>query len=113
MKNFSRELVTTGTPAEVKVECLNTLQGPLADQGYKLTSQSDAALTYNATYRPWYIWVVGFLLFPIGLLGILLIKYEAPLTLTLEPITDGTRLRVSGKASKNLVEAFEAMEFQP
>jgi hypothetical protein len=112
VKDFSRELVTAGTTTEIRHECLNSLQSPMGRQGYQLTTQTEDALTYNSTYRPWWTWLIVIFFFPIGLIAVVLIKHEASVMITFSPISDGTRIRISGNGSKSLVNSFEAMRFE-
>lgn len=109
MRDFSREMTTPKAPSTVLTECLQEWNGPLGDYGYSLTTQTDRSLTYNRTYRSWAVWVVCVLLFPIGLLA-LLVRSQAPITATITPEDDQTRVFVAGRAPHGLRQAFESME---
>jgi hypothetical protein len=109
MRDFTRELTTPKAHSTVLAECLEEWNGPLGDYGYKLVTQSEVGLTYNRTYRPWPVWVVCVLLFPLGLLA-LLVRSEAPITATITPEDEETRVFVSGRAPKGLRRAFQGMD---
>ena len=58
MQVFTREIDTEKPPRSVLPELLAGLTQPLNRHGYKLQTQSEAALTYDRKYRPWYVWVL-------------------------------------------------------
>jgi hypothetical protein len=106
MHVFTREIATEKPPGSVLSELLTGLTEPLNRHGYKLQTQSEAALTYEHKYRPWYVWVLAVILFPIGAL-FLLISETATITITLEPKGDGTLVGVKGEGSREVEQAFE------
>ncbi len=110
VEDFTREITTAKPPSAVFPELLSELTEPLGRWGYELETQSEAAITYAWTYRRWWIWVLTVLLFPIGLL-FLLVKDTAPVVVTLEPSNSGgTLVRVRGKGPAKVKAAFETMQ---
>jgi hypothetical protein len=111
MKYFDLEFESTKEPDEVMRETITSWTGPLAANGYTLTSQSDIAVTYHRKYRHWFVIVLAIFFFPIGLL-FLLITDDATITATVErdDETGGTALIINGNGSKNVRKGFEALE---
>ena len=103
MDSFSLELRTSKPPNTVQSEALGALTGPLSQHRYLLTTQSESGLTFARKYRPWWIWVLMVVTFPIGLLWLLITK-TAPITVVLSPDDDGgTLVHVTGWASPTSV----------
>lgn len=111
MKYFDLEFESQKAPADLLRETLQVWTGQLGSNGYKLVSQTDVTLTYSRTYRPWPAILFAVILFPIGLL-FLLITEEAAITAAVEDDEDtgGSALIVNGKGPKSVRRAFEAME---
>ena len=109
MQDFTRELITEKGPATLLTECISEWTGQLSDYNYKLTTQSEAGLTFHKRYTPWWMIFPILLLFPIGLL-FLFVKSDATITATFTATDGGTRMLVSGKAPKKVTEAFAEME---
>ena len=110
MKRFDLEIETTESIDDLRREFLTSWTGELAACGFSLTSQSDVGVTFSRRYRRWYVIVLAILLFPIGLL-FLLVTDEATITAAVEPDDDtgGSVLIVRGKASKEIRDGFERM----
>lgn len=109
MEQFTHELESEKPPNAVLTEVLSGLPGPLASAGYRLQTESERALTFARTYRPWFVWVGVVLLFPLGLL-FLLYKETATISVVFEPKGGGTLIRVSGEGEAGVRRAFEGME---
>jgi hypothetical protein len=111
VKYFDLEFDSEKQPADLLRDCLITLNGELAANGYMLTSQSDVAVTYHRKYRHWGVILIAIVFFPIGLLA-LLITDDATITATVEPgsATGGARLSIAGQGPKNVRRGFEEMQ---
>jgi hypothetical protein len=109
VQDFHVEYRTTKPRQDVLRECLEVWTGQLGAHGYQLTSQTDVGLSYHRKYRPPWLIIPIVLLFPIGLL-FLLVRYDATITATIAPEADGSLLVASGKGPKKVREAFENME---
>jgi hypothetical protein len=105
VKSFSRVVQTSKPPDTVRTEALTSL----TRYDYILTTQSESGLTFARKYRPWWVWVLMVVTFPIGLL-FLLITDTATVTVVLEPEKSGTLVRVSGLGEPKVSQAFESME---
>lgn len=109
---FSRSPTTEKPGNAVRSEAQTTLTAPLNRWGYRLTTQSDTALTYERTYRPWYVWLIGLLLIP-ALLGIVLLIFWTEtdtITLMLDEQPDETTVVIQGEAPGKVREAFERLQ---
>jgi hypothetical protein len=111
VKYFDLEFETDKPPTDVRRELLSTLTGQLAANSYTLSSQSDVGVTYNRTYRRWYVIALAICLFPIGLL-FLLASDVATITATVEQDdeTGGSVLIINGRGPKNVRRGFEALQ---
>jgi hypothetical protein len=109
MKYFDLEFESDKPSAEVLRDTVSTWTSKLATEGYTLTSQSEFAVTYHRRYRTWPTILVAILLFPIGLL-FLLLTADATITATIEPDdeTGGSVLIINGRAPRNVRRALEA-----
>jgi len=103
------DLETDKPPETVLREAMSTWTGPLADNNFSLSNQSDVAVVYQRRYWPWYQIAFAIVLFPIGLLALLWRK-EATITATVEPNDEGSILSIRGDAPKNVRDAFEGMQ---
>jgi hypothetical protein len=112
-KTFTYELNTDKPQEAVRAEVLTTLTSPLNTWGYRLTTQSDSAFTYERTYRPWYVWLIGVLLLPafIGLLILIFWTSTETITLVLEAKQPGSRVLVQGQGPERVQQAFRGMQF--
>ena len=108
MKTFSRDIQTSKPPDTVRTEALTSLTEPLARYDYVLMTQSESGLTSARKYRPWWVWVLAVVTFPIGLL-FLLITNTATVTVALEPEKSGTLVRVASLGEPKVSQAFESM----
>lgn len=109
MKEFTQEISTDKQPATLLSECISEWTGQLSGYNYKLTTQSEVGLTFHKRYTPWWLLFLILLLFPLGLL-FLLVKSDATITATFTPDGGGTRLLVTGRAPKEVIRAFSEME---
>ena len=109
MKTFSRDIQTSKPPDTVRTEALTSLTEPLARYDYVLTTQSESGLTFARKYRPWWVWVLAVVTFPIGVL-LLFVTDTATVTVVLEPENSGTHVRVAGLGEPKVSQAFESME---
>ncbi len=110
-KSFSCELTTEKSPKAVLGASLKTLTEPLHDWGYRLTTQSEAAVTYERTYRPWYAWVFGILFIPVlvGIAILIFVTETSMITILIEERKADTRVLIRGTAPRRVREAFETM----
>jgi hypothetical protein len=112
MESFEEVRDTGKQPQELVPELVAGLSTPLASAGYALQTQSERVITFNRTYRPWYVWIGVVFLFPLGLL-FLLYKQQAPITVALEPLeSGGTRVQVRGLGEKGVRQAFQQMDLE-
>jgi hypothetical protein len=109
VKTFSRVVQTSKPPDTVRREALTSLTEPLGRYGYVLTTESELGLTFARTYRPWWVWVLAVVIFPIGLL-FLFATDTATVTVVLEPEESGTLVRVAGVGEPKVSQAFESMQ---
>ena len=109
MKSFSREVHTSKPPDTVRREALISLTEPLARYSYVLTTESELGLTFARKYRPWWVWVLAVVIFPIGVL-FLFDPNIATVTVFLEPEEGGTLVRVAGVGEPKVQQAFESMQ---
>src|SRR4051794_13939005 len=72
MDTFTHDVRTSKPPRDVLTEALAALTGPLSRHRYLLTTQSESGLTFARKYRPWWVWVLMVVTFPIGLLWLLI-----------------------------------------
>jgi hypothetical protein len=68
-----------------------------ASHGYQQTGQGESVLTYTRSYFPWWTILLAIILFPIGLLALLL-KAHAILTVSFEPEGEGATVSLGGMA---------------
>lgn len=78
----------------------------LTGAGYRIDAQSDRAIIFSLQYRPGWTVVVAILLFPIGLLA-LLVRNGVSLSVTLTPRSEETDVSVSGSGTPLAEEVFE------
>jgi hypothetical protein len=109
MERFDFRYESKRPPTSVLRECLAVWTGQLAENGYTLTSQSDVGVSYRRKYWRWYAIALAVLLFPIGLL-FLLVKEEATITATIATEGTGSVLLITGTAPRNVRDAFEVLE---
>jgi hypothetical protein len=110
VKSFSCDIQTSKPPNRVRTEALVSLTEPLARYGYVLTTESELGLTFARKYRPWWVWMLVAVTFPIGLL-FLFVTDTATVTVVLEPEQSGTLVRVAGLGEPKVGQAFESMQF--
>ena len=110
MKSFSHDVHTSKPPDTVRREAFTSVTEPLAGYGYVLTTESELGLTFAREYRPWWVWVLAVVIFPIGVL-FLFDPNIATITMVLEPEKGGTLVRVAGVGESKVSRAFESMEF--
>lgn len=111
-ESFTHELASEKSPKATVQAALNALTGPMNDSGYRLTTQSEAAVTYERIYRPWNVWVGGLILVPV-LIGILILVTQArasTITLLMEERDDGTRILIRGTAPPEVRDAITGIE---
>jgi hypothetical protein len=109
VKSFSQEVHTDKPKISVLTELITTTTNPLGRWGYEVRGQTENALTFTRTYRPWYVWLLAIILFPIGLLA-LLGKETATIAITLEPNENGTLVRITGQGPAEVERAFQTMQ---
>jgi hypothetical protein len=109
VKSFSRDIQTSKPPDTVRREALTSLTRPLGGYGYVLTTESESGLTFARQYRPWWVWVLAVVIFPIGVL-LMFDPNIATVTVFLEPHESGTLVRVAGLGERKVGQAFESME---
>ena len=109
MKSFSRVLQTSKPPDTVRIEALTSLTEPLARYDYVLTTASESGLTFARKSRPWWVWVIAVVTFPIGLL-LLFVTDTATVTVVLEPERAGPSSALRASAKPKVSQAFESME---
>jgi hypothetical protein len=110
MKSFSHDVHTSKPPDTVRKEALTSVTEPLAGYGYVLTTESELGLTFARQYRPWWVWVLAVVIFPVGVY-FLFAPNTATITVVLEPENSGTLVRVAGVGEPKISQAFESMEF--
>jgi hypothetical protein len=106
-ESFTYELASERRPNAVLHAAVEALTGPMNDSGYRLTTQSEAAVTYERIYRPWNIWVSGLILVPV-LVGIPILVTQArvsTITLLMEQLDYGTRILIRGTAPPQVRKA--------
>ena len=113
VESFTSELTTEKSARDVVRASLESLADPLSNWGYWLTTQSEVAVTYQRTYRPWYVWVFGVLLLPvvIGLLILLFATETSTITILIEERESDTRVVIKGQAPRKVREAFQGLQF--
>jgi hypothetical protein len=111
-KSFSCDLTTEKSPKDVLGASLATLTEPLNDWGYRLTTQSEAAVTYERTYRPWYVWLFGILFLPflIGIAILIFATETSTITILIQERQADTRVVIRGTAPRRVREAFEGIQ---
>jgi hypothetical protein len=108
MKTFSRSLEAPRPPETVLAEALSSMAVPLSRIGYQVTSQGPAGITFVRRYRPWWVWLGVVLLFPLGLL-LLLIRETAAIVVALEPTEDGCRILIDGRGPPEVDRAIATL----
>jgi hypothetical protein len=111
-ESFTYELASERSPQAVLHAALEALTGPMNESGYRLTTQSEAAVTYERVYRPWNVWVGGLILLPF-LVGIPILVTQAQastITLLMEKRDHGTRVLIRGTAPPQVREAITGIE---
>jgi hypothetical protein len=102
VKSFSRDIQTSKPPDTVRTEALTSLTEPLARYDYVLTTQSESGLTFARKYRPWWVWVLAVVTFPIGLF-LLFITNTATVTVVLKPEKSGPSSALRASANRRSV----------
>ena len=80
-------------------------------QKYRLVEQGDNRFKYERRYHPGVLWVFVVLLFPIGLLLLLVEKRTATIFVDLDSTEsdDGTKIEIKGQAQPHMQKDIEAM----
>lgn len=109
MEDIAVTKTTTKSPSDAHAFVITECAPPLARWGYKLTSNTPESLVFERSYRPWYVWLLVILLFPIGLL-FLLVKTEVLITCAMAGQQDGgSKITFAGEADKKITTAIETM----
>ena len=82
-------------------QLLDNLGSPLAQRGFGPKDFAESYLVFERRYIPWFAIVLAVLLFPIGLL-FLLIKNTATLFIEFDEEAPQTRIKVDGRASRRV-----------
>jgi hypothetical protein len=86
--------------------------GWIAGRGYQISGQTDTTLTYTRTFIPAWAIVVAIIVFPIGLIA-LLVRREAVITVAFSG--DGTRSTASlvGTAQRPFAKTLDLLDNRP
>lgn len=77
---------------------------------YRVVLSNDRATVLQRAYWPPYVWLVSVLLFPIGLLAILIYRHRLTLTVAIGPRADGgSDLQISGEAPGRIAQRLDAL----
>lgn len=87
------------TPEAALAATVSRLAPPLAQGGYRVVPQTDRFALMECRFRPWWAILLAVCLFPIGLL-FLIVKTTHTLSIEAHPDGAGTRVAVTGRATK-------------
>ncbi len=108
MKQVRSEKISSRPPDAVKSDLVALMAPPLARWNYRLISDSDRLIVFERSYRPWWTVICAVLLFPIGLLA-LLVTNEAVITVNLAEVDGGSAILIQGDADAKVASAIEGM----
>ncbi len=92
----------TYPPAETFRLALLRLSPNLSSWGFVLSAQDERSLTFTRRYRSGWVIAACILLFPIGLLALLIERRTQTISVVLTPAGEGTRVIFSGEVDSRL-----------
>jgi hypothetical protein len=104
MDNFTYEWEMEKPVDAVRRDMRSNLPPRLSKWGYRLTAQDDESMSFERTYASGWAIFLAIILFPIGLLFLLLLRKTAILVFTMEGDGNASKVRANGEASKRLRE---------
>ena len=111
--SFASEVTTQRSAKDIVRASLGSLAEPLSNWDYRLTTQSEVAVTYERTYRPWYTWLFGILFLPIliGFVILLFATETSRIMILIEERESDTRVLIKGNAPRQVRQAFQDLQF--
>ena len=104
--HLTMQYQTRREPGDELGHTLAVWSGALSSWGYHVASQSATGVIFSRKARSWYIWLFALLLFPFGLL-LLLITRTDTLAWAFYPKGGGTGVTVTGEAPRAIRQALE------
>jgi|GEM_PF-7084516 len=101
-----------GPPTEAKIAWQVAYTGWIATRGYRITAQTDTTLTYTRTYVPAWAIVLAVVVFPIGLIA-LLVRREAVLAVAFSGDTNRSTASLVGTAQRPFAKALDLLDSRP
>lgn len=101
MKDFLVTAESAKSPGEAHDEIFGVLGPHLSRWGYRMTQDSPTALMFECRYTSRWTYIPAVLLFPIGLLC-LLIKSTGAISVTITQAGNGSLVTVQGQAGRRL-----------
>jgi hypothetical protein len=92
-------------PDEVSDTLIQTTAPTLGSMGWRLTFQTKQGLTFQRSYRPWWVYVLCVLLFPIGL-AFLIVTRIWTLSLAFRKADEGTEVTLTAPDQQQLRQLF-------
>ena len=109
MEQFAWEWDDPRPPREVLDRVVrDDLLLPFSDKGY-VVDEGEGNVAYTRNYRPAWVWIVGILTFPLGLLLIVLLTKKATFTFTATPDDGGSVARAEGLANEPTRQIIETV----
>lgn len=107
---FTRSFPTAMPPSDASLELLDLLSNATISLEYRVTAQSQEQVTLRRDYRPWWVWALCVLLFPLGLLALLIRRTSEVVVSLREKAEGGSTVVVTGPRVKYIERLFDEIE---
>ena len=94
---------------ELKRQILTKLSVPLGKAGYMIETESDSAVSYAHTYRPYAFWAIAFFWLLVPLVLVLVVRTER-IVFTISGSDGAAHLVVVGDGPRGVRRWFEELE---
>ena len=114
VRNAPRQVLITSSsarpPRATRAWVDSSLVPAMRRARYRVTRSDDSATVLQRTYWPPYVWVVGVLLFPIGVLAFAVYRQRLMLTVSVEPNAEGgAEVLISGEAPGRIARRLDTL----
>lgn len=114
VRNAPRQVSITsasaGPPGAARAWVSSSFVPALRRARYRVAHADDGATVLQRAYWPPYVWLVGVLLFPLGLLAFVLGRQRLTLTVSVEPRPDGgADVLICGEAPGRIAKRLDTL----
>lgn len=109
MKSFEHSAESELPPEQLRRELITDIVPALGRRKYLLASDSSDVIVMQREYRSWVVILLAVLLFPVGLL-LLLIKSTAVVTIAFTDHGSGSLVEIAGSGPPEMVNWLQTME---